>query len=118
MGCGLGRPWIDLVAGLHNHIHMATEHFSEFRQIELMPLRTQRSQIRFREAEEAHSRTEPASVFRMGRMFELFLQMHKSAGGLYQPFVVLSVVRGRRLLEPDLLENIVRLIVSPFIPAV
>jgi hypothetical protein len=118
MGRGLGRPRIDLVVGLHNHMQMATEHFSEVCQIELVPLRTERGQVFFRESEEANGRTKPASVFRMGRVFELFLQMHKSAGGLNQAFKILRVIRGRCLLEPDLLENIVRLIVSPFVPAV
>src|SRR5205814_6211659 len=84
---------------------------------ELVPLRTQWRQVRFRQAEEANSRTEAAAVFRVGGMFELFLQMHKSAGGLNQAFEILGVIRGRRLLEPYLLENIVRLIVSLFVPA-
>jgi hypothetical protein len=118
MGRGLGRPRIDLVAGFHNHIHMATEHFSETRQIEFVPLRAERGQVFFRESEEANGRTKPASVFWMGRMFELFLEMHKSAGGLNQALKILRVLRSRCLLEPYLLENIVRLIVSPFVPAV
>src|SRR5436189_4767880 len=117
MGRGSGGPRIDLVVGLHNQIHMAIEHFSEFRQIELVPVRTQWRQVRFRQAEEANSRTEAAAVFRVGGMFELFLQMHKSAGRLNQAFEILGVIRGRRLLEPYLLENIVRLIVSLFVPA-
>ena len=115
---GLRRPRIDLLIGFHNHIHMATKHFSEVCQIELVPLRAKRGQVFFREAEEANGRTKPASVFRMGRVFELFLQMHKSAGGLNQAFEILRIVRGRCLLEPYLLENIVRLIVSPFVPTV
>src|SRR5436190_18840852 len=118
MGRGLRRPWINLVVGLHNHIHMATEHFSEPCQIELVPLRTQRGQVFFREPEEANGRTEAASVFRMGRVFELLLQMHKSAGSLNQAFEILRIAGGRCLLEPDLLENIVRLVVWPFVPAV
>jgi hypothetical protein len=118
MGRGLGRPRVDLVIGFHNHIHLATEHFPETRQIEFVPLRAERGQVFFREPEEANRRTEPASVFWMGRMFELFLEMHKSAGGLNQALKILRVLKGRCLLEPYLLENIVRLIVSPFVPAV
>jgi len=116
-GCILGRPWIDLMVGRHNQTHMATKHFPELRQIEVVPLCAQRRQIFFRKAEEANGRSQPASMLRMGRMFELFLQMDKSACGLNQPLEILRIVRGRRLLEPDLLENIMRLIVSPFVPA-
>ena len=118
MGRRLRRPRIDLVVGLHNHVRMATEHFSELRQIELVPLRTQRGQVHFREAEQPNGRSQPASMFRMSWMFELLLQMHKSAGGLNQAFEILRIFGSRRLLEPDLLENIVRLVVSPFVPAV
>ena len=114
---GFGGPRIDLVVGLHNHTAMAIEHFSEFRQIELVPLRTQWSQVRFREAEEANSRAEAAAVFRVGGMFELFLQMDKSAGGLNQAFEILRVVGSSHRLEPDLFEDIVRLIISLLVPA-
>ena len=118
MGRRLGRPRIDLVVGLHNHMRMATEHFPELRQIELVPLRTQRGQVHFREAEQPNGRSQPASMFRMSWMFKLLLKMHKSAGGLNQAFEILRIFGSRRLLEPDLLENIVRLVVSPFVPAV
>ena len=53
----------------------------------------------------------------MSRMFELLLQMNKSAGGLDQAFEILRVGGGRCLLEPDLLKNIVRLVVSLLVPA-
>ena len=56
-------------------------------------------------------------MFRMRRMFELLLQMNKRAGGLNQPFEILRVVRRDRLPEPDLLENIVRFIVTLLVPA-
>ena len=118
MGRRLGRPRIDLVVGFHNHVRMATEHFPELHQIELVPLRTQRGQVHFRETEEPNGRSQPASMFRMSWMFELLLQMHKSAGSLNQTFEILHIFGSRRLLEPDLLENIVRLVVSPFVPAV
>ena len=114
---GLGRPRIDLVIGLHNHPRMTTKHFPELHQIERVPLRTQRLQILFRQAEQPNGRSQAASMFRMRRMFELLLQMDESAGGLDQPFEILRVVGSRRLLEPDLLENIVRLIVTLLVPA-
>jgi hypothetical protein len=96
---------------------MTTEHLPECRQVERVPLRTQRLQILFREAEEPNSRTQPPPVFGMRRMFELLLQMDESAGRLDQAFEVLRVIGRNRHLEPDLLENIVRLIVTLLIPA-
>ena len=118
VGRRLGRPRIDLVVGLHNQMRVAIEHFPELRQIELVPLRTHGCQVFFREAEQPNGRSQPASMFRMSWMFELLLQMHKSAGGLNQAFEILRIFGSRRLLEPDLLENIVRLVVSLLVPAV
>ena len=117
MGRGLGRPWINLVVGLHNHTRMTTEHFPELHQIEFVPLRTQRLQILLRQAEQTNCGTQPPPMFRMGRMFELLLQMDESAGGLDQAFEILRVGGGCRLLEPNLLENIVSLVVTLLIPA-
>ena len=117
MGRVLGRPRIDSVLGLNDDGCMATEHFPELRQIELVPLRTQGCQVLFREAEQPNGRSQPASVFRMGWMFEMLLQMHESASGLDQALEILRVVGGRRLLEPNLLEDIVSLIVTLLIPA-
>ena len=39
-------------------------------------------QIFFREPEEPHGRRQSLPMFRMGRMFELLLQMDERAGGL------------------------------------
>jgi hypothetical protein len=96
---------------------MTTEHLPECRQIERVPLRTQRLQILFREAEQSNGRSQPPPVFRVGRMFELLLQMDESTSGLDQAFQVLRVVGRNRRLEPDLLENVVRLIVTLLVPA-
>ena len=56
-------------------------------------------------------------MFRVSRMFELLLQMDERAGGLNQAFEILRVVGSSRRLEPDLLENIVRLIITLLVPA-
>jgi hypothetical protein len=50
-------------------------------------------------------------------MFELLLEMDKGAGRLDQAFEILGIVGSGRLLEPDLLENIVRLIITLLVPA-
>jgi hypothetical protein len=96
---------------------MATKHFLELHQIERVPLCTQRRQILFCETKQADRWTQPPPVFRMRWMFKLLLQMNKSAGGLDQAFEILRVVGSSRRLEPDLLENIVRLIITLLVPA-
>ena len=83
-----------------------------------MPLFSKRRQVLFRQPEQADRRPEPLPMFRVGRMFELLLQMNKSAGGLDQALKVLRVGGSSRRLEPDLLENIVGFIVTLLVPAV
>ena len=56
-------------------------------------------------------------MFRMGRMLELLLQMDERAGSLDQALEILRIAGGRRRLEPDLFENIMRLVVTLFVPA-
>jgi hypothetical protein len=114
---GFGRPWIDPVTGFHNRVFITPEHFPELHQIERMPLRAHRRQIFFREPKQPDRRSQAPPMFRMRRMFELFLQMNKGAGGLDQSFEILRIFGCRRPLEPDLLENIVRLIVTLRVPA-
>jgi hypothetical protein len=118
MGSGLGGPRIDLVIRLYDAALVVRKHFPECHHIEPVPLRTQRRQILFRETKQTDRRPQPPPVFRMGRIFELLLQMNKGAGGLDQAFEILRIVGRCRLLEPNLLKNIVRLVVSLFVPAV
>ena len=118
MGRGRGGPRIDLVLRLNDHGRMTAKHFPELHQIERVPLCTQRLQILFRQAEQPNSRGQSPSMFRMGRMFELLLQMDESAGSLDQALEVLRIAGGRRPLEPNLLENIVRFVVLLRVPAV
>ena len=56
-------------------------------------------------------------MFRMHRMFELLLQMDESTGGLDQAFEILGVVGCCGRLEPNLLQNIVCLIITLLVPA-
>ncbi len=102
---------------LQDGTRMTAEHFPEPHQIKFVPLRTQRRQVLFRETKQADRRTQPPSVFRVRRMFELLLQMNKGAGGLDQAFEKLRVFGSRRRIEPDLLENVVRLIITLLVPA-
>ena len=49
-------------------------------------------------------------------MFELLLEMNKGAGGLDQTLEILRVVGRDRFLKPNLLENVVRLIIMLLVP--
>ena len=54
-------------------------------------------------------------MFRMRRLLEVFLKMHKRAGCLDQSFEKNRIVRFH--LEPDVLEHIVRFVVTLLVPA-
>ena len=82
-----------------------------------MPLFPKWRQIFFREPEQPHRRPQPLPMFRMGRMFELLLQMNERAGGLDQAFEILRVLRRDRIVQPYLFENIVRLVIALLVPA-
>ncbi len=72
-------------------------------------------QIFLRQLKEFNGRPKTAAVFNMRRMLEIFLKMHKSAGGLDQSFeknIVLGVA-----IEPKLFQDIVRFVVTLFVPA-
>jgi len=82
-----------------------------------VPFRTQWRQILLRETKQANRRSQAAPMFRVRRMFELLLEMNKGAGSLDQALEILRIIGSGCLLEPNLLENIVRLIISLLVPA-
>src|SRR5207249_10622027 len=55
-------------------------------------------------------------MLRVGRMFELLLKMNKTASGLDQSLEEIRIARIG--FQPKLLENVVRLVVTLFIPTV
>ena len=65
--------------------------------------------------EEFHRRPQLSAVLRVRRMFEVFLQMHERTRGLDQPLEKI-IIRGLGV-EPKMLQNIVRFIVTLIIPA-
>src|SRR4051812_1577699 len=67
------------------------------------------------ELKKTNRRSKPAAVLRVGRLFELQLQMNESAGSLDQAFEEIVVIG--ILVEPDLFENIVRFVVALLVPA-
>ena len=72
-------------------------------------------QVLFRQFEKPYRRPQAPAVFRVRRMFEIFLQMHECACGLDQSLE--KIIVGSVVVEPKLLQNIVRLIVALFVPA-
>src|SRR5262249_14462605 len=77
--------------------------------------RCESGQILFRQFEQFHGRSQTPSVFGMGWVLEILLQVHESAGSLDQSFK--KTVVGRVIVKPKLLEHIVRFIVTLLIPA-
>jgi hypothetical protein len=114
---GLGRPGIYPMIGLDDRLRALRQHLPERPQLERVPPRTKRRQILFRQSKQPDGWSQASPVFWVRWMLELFLQMHESARGLDQALEILRVVGSGRRLEPDLLENIVGLIVSLFVPA-
>ena len=103
--------------GLNDRLCVPRKHFPETHQIERVSLRPQRLEIFFRQTKQPDGRTQAPSMFRMRRILELLLQMDESAGSLDQPFEILRVVGCCRRLEPDLLQDIVGLIITLLVPA-
>ena len=88
--------------------------FSELH-IEAVPLGPKLLEVFFRQAKQTNGGRQPPAMFGMSRMLELLLQMNESTCRLNQALEILRVVGLR--LQPDLLENVVRLIVTLLIPA-
>jgi len=76
--------------------------------------RSEARQVFFRQLEELNGRTQTAAVLSMRWMFEVLLKMHKGPGGLNQSFEKIIIVGVA--IEPNLLQNVVRLVVTLFVP--
>ena len=74
-----------------------------------------RREIFLGELKKAHGWLQTPAVFRMRWLLEMLLQMNEGAGGLNQPFEVICIARIG--FEPKLFENVVRFVVTPFVPA-
>jgi hypothetical protein len=77
--------------------------------------RTERREILLRQFEESDRRAQAPAVFRMCRVFEIFLEMHEGARGLDQPFEEIIVVSLG--VEPKMFEHIVSFVVALVVPA-
>ena len=72
-------------------------------------------EILFGQPKQTHRRPQTPAMLWMRRGFEVFLQMHERSGGLDQPLK--KVIIGSVFFEPDLLQNVVCLIVTLVVPA-
>ena len=111
----LRRPGIGSVIGSKDRVDLLSDEMEKRFKVESMPRWRIRRQIVFREPEQTHRRIEPPAVFRVVRPLIVLLQMDKPARGLDQAFEIIRVLRFRP--QPEMLKDVVRLIVALFIPA-
>jgi hypothetical protein len=111
----LWRPRICFEIRAYNFVASRSEQTEKGRDIELVMARAERPEILCRQFEEPHRRSQAPAVFRMGRMFEIFLKMHERARGLNQSFEEIVVVTVR--VEPKMFEHIVSFVVALVVPA-
>lgn len=100
-----------------NGLAISRKYFAKSNQVERVALRAKRRQIFFRESKQAHRWGEAFAVFRMVRMLELLLQMDERSRRLDQALKVLRVLGCDRVVQPNLLQNIVGFVVSLLVPA-
>ena len=80
-----------------------------------MSSRRVRSEIFFRESKQSHRRVKSSAILRVSGSEVLLLQVNKCARRLNQTLEIIGVFRFRA--QPEVLENVVRLIITLFIPA-
>lgn len=77
-------------------------------------LRRELAQILLGQFKQTYCWPQSPAVFRMFRVLEIFLQMNEGAGGLDQAFE--KIVIGRIFLQPNLFQDVVRLVVLLLVP--
>lgn len=111
----LGRPRISLIIGRDDLLGVFVQQTAERADIEAVIARRVDRQVLFREAQQTHGGLQTPAMLRMRRLLEIFLEMNKTARRLDQAFEKIGI--GRIDFEPKLLEDIVRLVVALFVPA-
>jgi len=91
------------------------QQLTERDQIKVIPRRSECAQILYREPKQSDSWGQSPSVFGVRRMFELFLQMHECPGRLDEALEITRILR--RGAQPQMLEHVVRFVVTLFVPA-
>jgi len=112
---GFRRPGIGLVIGCNDPISTCSQEPAQRRDIESMVSRSEPGQVPLGEPEETNCRRQAPAMFRVKWVLKSLLKMDKSSSGLNQSLEIVCI---RRFVpEPELLEDIVRLVVTFFIPA-
>jgi hypothetical protein len=83
--------------------------------IECVMLWRIRREVLFCQFKQPHRRFQAPPMFRMRRMLEIFLEMNKGARGLDESFEKIVVIRVG--VQPQLLEDIMRFVVTLLVPA-
>jgi len=94
---------------------MRAQQLAKRADIQISMLRSKAGQVLFRQLKQPDGRSQTAAVLGMRRVLEIFLQMHKRAGGLNQTFEKIGIIRIG--LEPKLLENVVCFVIMLLVPA-
>src|SRR5262249_30728024 len=112
---GFRRPGIGLVIGCYDRIGASAQKLAECGDIQPVISRSEPREVPLGESEQTDRGRQTPAMFRMQRILEAFLKMNESAGRLNQSFEIVRI--GRFGLEPKLLEHIMRLVITFFIPA-
>src|SRR4029077_20807673 len=103
------------VTGSNDQIAVAAQEFAKCVHIQEVMSRSKGRQVFLREFQQSHCRPQTPAVLWMRWLFEIFLQMNKCTGGLNEPLE--KVVITRTSIQPKLLQDIVRIVVTLLIPA-
>jgi hypothetical protein len=110
--CCLGIPGILPMASLLNQSDKAHGEVHCGRDIEPMMTGREGSEIFRGKKEETPGRGQPPSMLRMRGMFVLKLHVDEGAGQLDQPLVEAVIGSASSILEPEMLEDIMRLVIE------
>ena len=112
-----GDHGFTLMLRLDDRLAIPRKHFPKLAQIEAHAAPRRTAPDFFPPDETGAPPAKTPAMFRMGRMLELLLQMHKRARGLDQALEIMRIVGRDRLVQPNLLENVVRFVVTLLVPA-
>jgi hypothetical protein len=115
LGRRLGRPGIYLVVGTNDTVRAGTQQLTKCCDVQAVMPRPENGQVLFRQPKQTHGGPQTPSMFGMQRVLEIFLQMHEGPRSLDQALEEIVVLRV--LVQPKLLQNVVRLIVTLSVPA-
>src|SRR5205814_10073572 len=109
------RPAIGLISGCNAPIGVSVQKLTESGGVRPVMPRTEPRQVRLREPEQTRRRRQTLAVFCVRWMFEALLKVNESASRLNQSFEIVCI--GGFGFEPKLFQNIMRLVIILFIPA-